>query len=97
MEMINCETEQVSEIGWLLYSMRKQDEKRLANNLLSSLTGEKIGACWRVIRTTIAARKHKGLKERRPIEVRAIHLECDSAMLQFAKTQGGSFISFFGH
>jgi hypothetical protein len=55
--------------------------KKRSASLLSSLTGEKIGAHWRVI----TARKQKGTQEGRPTEVSAVHLECSSTMLQFAK------------
>jgi len=64
--------------------MRQQDEKRLAS-LLSTLTGEKIGAHCRVICTTMTTRRQQGVQVARPKDVRAIHLECDSAILQFAK------------
>lgn len=53
------DTEQVSELGWILYSTRQQDEKCLSS-LLTKITGEKIGARWRVIRTSTTARNSKG-------------------------------------
>ena len=80
----SIDAEQVSEIGWLLYSTCQQDEKHLAH-LLSSLTGKTIGARWRVIHSTTAARKQKGPHDERNNYVRAIHLECETSMLQYAK------------
>jgi hypothetical protein len=80
----SIDAEQVSEIGWLLYSTCQQDEKHLAH-LLSSLTGKTIGARWRVIHSTTAARKQKGPHDGRNNNVRAIHLECETSMLQYAK------------
>jgi len=80
----SIDAEQVTEIGWLLYSSRQQDEKRVAE-LLSHCTEEKIGACWRLIMTSANVRRNKGPNEPKPPEVRALHLECDSAVAQHAK------------
>jgi len=77
--------EQVSKIGWLLYSTHQQDEKRISREL-STLTGEKIGARWQGICTTTNARKQNPTAVK-PTEIRAIHLECDSVVLQHAKNK----------
>jgi hypothetical protein len=80
----SIDAEQVSEIGWLTYSIRQQDEKRLAS-LLSNLTAEKIAAHCRVIRMSTTARKQQGTQAGKQIEVRVICLKCNSAVLQFTK------------
>lgn len=59
----SIDAEQVSEIGWLLYSTRQQDEKRIST-LLSVLTEEKIGGRWRIIHTSTSFRWQKAHKEK---------------------------------
>jgi len=81
----SIEAEQVTELGWLLYSTRQQDEKQLAH-LLSRLTGEKIGTRWRSIRASTSLH-WKGADPDRPklADVRANHLKCDTRVTQAAK------------
>jgi len=79
----SIDEEQVSKIGWLLYSTCQQDEKQISR-VLSTQTGEKIGARWWVIQTTTNARKQHPTAVK-STEVRAIHLKYDSAVLQHAK------------
>lgn len=78
------DAEQVTELGWLLYSSRQQDEKRLSD-LLSSLTGEKIGARWRLIKTNTSPRRRINEGTSDAPAVRAIHLECSATLAQHAK------------
>ena len=66
--------ELATDAGWLLYSTRQQDEARIAE-LLSSLTGEKIGAKWKAIRTTDGTNRSKD-KDNNAARVYALHLEC---------------------
>ncbi len=80
----SIDAEQVSEIGWLLYSTRQQNDKWISS-LLSDLTEEKIGARWRIICTSTNFNRHKGPQGEKPLEVRAIHLECDANVLLHAK------------
>lgn len=72
--------ESAAEIGWLLYSIREQDEARIAD-MLSKLTGEIIGAKWQAIRTSVGARK----KDDEESRTYAIHLECASNKVQAIK------------
>jgi hypothetical protein len=71
--------ELATDAGWLLYSTRLQDEERIAD-LMSSLTGEKIGAKWKPIRTTEGAQKIK--QPDNNSRVSAIHLECSTEKAQ---------------
>jgi len=80
----SIDAEQVTEIGWLLYSTRQQDEKRLAS-LLSELTKEKIGARWKVIHSSTNMPLVKDPSGEKPAEVRAIPLECEAVALTYAK------------
>jgi hypothetical protein len=60
-----------TDIGWLLYLSRQQDEGRIAE-VISSLTGEKIGAKWKPIRTTDGSNKSK---DNNSAKVHTLHLE----------------------
>ena len=74
--------ESAAEIGWLLYSIREQNEERISD-MLSKLTGEIIGAKWRPIRTSVGARK----KDDDETRTFAIHLECASDKVQAIRQQ----------
>lgn len=78
--------EQVSEVGWLLYSTRMQDEERLSE-LLSKITKEEIGIRWRPVRTSTNFNRRKA--DQPPPDpnsiVRALHIECDSSKLHSVK------------
>ncbi len=50
--------ELAADVGWFLYSSRLQDEEHIAE-MVSSLTGEKIGAKWKAIHTTDASNRKK--------------------------------------
>lgn len=79
------DAEQVTEIGWLLYSSRQQDEKRISG-LLSKLTGEKIGARWRLVKTNkTTRRKPNDTQGNKAPDVQALHLECHSTTAQYTK------------
>jgi hypothetical protein len=67
--------ELAADIGWLLYSTREQEEERVAE-MVSALTGEKIGAKWRAIHTTDGSNRSRDKnKDASPlIRVQAIHL-----------------------
>jgi hypothetical protein len=75
--------ESATDVGWLLYSCRYQDEERIAE-LLSKLTGEHIGAKWRPIRTTNGTARVRS-KEDDSEKTYAIHLECSSDRAQLAR------------
>ena len=78
--------EQVSEVGWLLYSSRVQEESRLSH-LLSKMLKENIGVRWRPVRTTNNFRRTKepNPPANRAPPVRALHIECDSTQVQRIK------------
>lgn len=52
------DNETVTDIGWLLYSTRQQDEDQLAA-LLTTLTDENIGVKWKPIQTTNGPNQRK--------------------------------------
>jgi hypothetical protein len=79
---IDCE--QVSEIGWLLYSTRQQDVERISQHL-SYLTKEKVGARWRTVRTSNTFQRRRNTQSDKSPPIQAIHLECDSRMVQSIK------------
>jgi hypothetical protein len=66
-----CDHECTSEIGWLLYSARQQDEERVSE-MISNLVNETIGAQWRPIRTNDRQRAEPTDPQDR---VHALHLE----------------------
>ena len=92
--------EQVSEVGWLLYSTRMQDAERISN-MLSKITNEAIGVRWRPVRTSSFFNRRKQ-DQRTPEasnQVRALHIECDSKKVQsvkhkIAKLYGSSVKNF---
>jgi hypothetical protein len=74
------DNENTTDVGWLLYSTRAQDEERLSA-LLSKLTGENIGVKWKPIRSTTAniRKKDQGTSEEK---IKALHIECAVDRLQ---------------
>jgi hypothetical protein len=52
------DNENSTDVGWLMYSTRAQDEER-QSALLSELTGENIGVKWKPIRSSTAAIRKK--------------------------------------
>jgi hypothetical protein len=66
--------ELAADVGWFLYSLRLQDEECITE-MVSSLTGEKIGAKWKAVRTTDGSNRNKEKDNTTP-RVFAIHLEC---------------------
>jgi hypothetical protein len=76
------DNENTTDVGWLLYSTRAQDEERLSS-LLSRLTGENLGVKWKSIRANNANIKKKD----QPAEekVKALHVECAVECLQEVK------------
>jgi len=75
--------ESASEVGWLLYSTRQQDEGRLAE-MFSSLSGENIGVKWRPIRTTDGNNRKKDSLDDSE-RVYALHLEAASDRARAAR------------
>jgi hypothetical protein len=75
--------ESASEVGWLLYSTRQQDEGRLAE-MFSSLSGENIGVKWRPIRTTDGSNRKKDSLDDSE-RVYALHLEAASDRARAAR------------
>jgi len=68
------DNENASNVGWLLYSTRAQDEERIAQ-LFSKATKENIGIKWKPIRTTAGGYKRK--ESDNPNEkIYALHIEC---------------------
>lgn len=78
--------ERVSEVGWLLYSSREQDESRISQ-LLSKMLKVCIGIRWRPVRTSTSFRRNKEPTNvaNPPAVVRALHIECDSNQVQRVK------------
>ena len=76
------DNENTTDVGWLLYSTRVQDEERLLS-LLSRLTGENLRVKWKPIRANNANIKKKD----QPAEekVKALHVECAVERLQEIK------------
>ncbi len=66
--------ENAADVGWLLYSVRQQDEERLSW-LLSSLIGETVGVKWKLIRTTDGFQKRDTNDSTPPVKVSAMHIE----------------------
>jgi hypothetical protein len=88
--------EQVSDVGWLLYSCRSQDEFRIAS-MLSEFLNIIIGARWRQIRTSEGQKKKDSAHQENI--VRAIHLEGPSHRIHdiksaLSKWYGSSASSF---
>jgi hypothetical protein len=75
--------ELATDVGWLLYSTRQQDETRIAE-MLSQLSGETIGAKWKAIRTTTGS-NHSKDKDDSSSRVYALHLECAADCAQEAR------------
>jgi hypothetical protein len=75
--------ESASEVGWLLYSTRQQDEGRLAE-MFSSLSGENLGVKWRPIRTTDGNNRKKDSLDDSE-RVYALHLEAASDRARAAR------------
>jgi len=77
------DNDNTTDVGWLLYSTRAQDEERLSA-LLSRITGENIGVKWKPIRSTNANIKKK---DQLPSEekIKALHVECSVDRLQEVK------------
>lgn len=65
--------EQVSDIGWFLYSSRYQDEMRVAE-MLSDALGIRVGARWRQIKTTDTNRRNQNANDPENV-IRALHIE----------------------
>jgi hypothetical protein len=76
--------ELATDLGWLLYSTRLQEEVRITE-LVSSLTGEKVGAKWKAIRTTDGSNRNKDSAN--TSRVYAIHLECAADRAQATRQQ----------
>jgi hypothetical protein len=74
------DNENLTDVGWLMYSTRVQDKERLSA-LLSELTGEKKGVKWKPIRSSKEAIRKK---DQVPAEekVKALHVECAVDRLQ---------------
>jgi hypothetical protein len=69
------------DVGWLLYSTRQQDEERLAD-MMSKISGEKIGVKWKPIRTMDGTNRKKDPNSAR---VYALHLESAADRVQEAR------------
>jgi hypothetical protein len=69
------------DVSWLLYSTRQQDEERLAD-MMSKISGEKIGVKWKPIRTTDGTNRKKDPNSAR---VYALHLESAADRVQEAR------------
>jgi hypothetical protein len=74
------DNENTTDIGWLLYSTRAQDEERISA-LLSELTGENLGVKWKPIRASSGYIKKKDQQEDAE-KVKALHAECAVDKLQ---------------
>jgi len=68
------DNENTTDVGWLLYSTRAQDEERLSG-LLSELIGENIGVKWKPVRSSMGSNRKK--ERMAPEEkTKALHVEC---------------------
>jgi len=68
------DNENTTDVGWLLYSTRAQDEERLSG-LLSELIGENIGVKWKPVRSSTGSTRKK--ERMTPEEkTKALHVEC---------------------
>jgi hypothetical protein len=74
------DNENSTDVGWLLYSTRSQDEESLTA-LLSKITGENIGVKWKPIRSSTGNSKKKD-KQELDTAIRALHVECAINRLQ---------------
>jgi hypothetical protein len=74
------DNENTTDVGWLLYSTRAQDEERLSA-LLSEITGEHIGVKWKPIRSSNAKIRKKDQTPNK-VKVKALHVECTVDRLQ---------------
>jgi hypothetical protein len=74
------DNETATDVGWLLYSTRHQDEVRLAS-LFSRLTGENSGVKWKPIRTTTGPNRRKDPQDTSD-KVNALHIECAADRVQ---------------
>jgi len=74
------DNENMTDVGWLLYSTRAQDEERLSA-LLLEVTGENVGVKWKPIRATSANVKPKDQTSSEE-KVKALHVECAVDRLQ---------------
>jgi len=68
------DNENSTDVGWLLYSTRAQDEERLTD-LLCRITGENIGVKWKAIKANSGNIRSK---DQTPQEekTKALHIEC---------------------
>ncbi len=74
------DNENTTDVGWLLYSTRAQDEEWLTD-LLCDLTGENIGVKWKPVRATNGSIRKKDQKA--PEEkIMALHVVCAVDRLQ---------------
>jgi len=74
------DNENTTDVGWLMYSTRAQDEERLSA-LLSEITGENIGVKWKPIRSSNASIRKKD-QPPPEVNVKALHVECAVDRLQ---------------
>jgi hypothetical protein len=75
--------ELATDVGWLLYSTRQQDEERIAE-IMTKFTGETIGVKWKPIHTTDGVNRKKDPNSTR---VYALHLESTADRAQEARTK----------
>jgi hypothetical protein len=80
--------EHVSDIGWLLYSSRYQDEHRIAEMFTDKL-GIIVGARWRQIRTSDNSRRYQTPNPE--TFVRAMHLEGPANIIHDIKSKLSSW------
>jgi hypothetical protein len=76
------DNENSTDVGWLLYSTRAQDEERLTD-MLSKLIGENIGVKWKAIKTSSNTRKKDQPSSEE--KIRALHVECSVDRMQEVK------------
>jgi len=74
------DNETATDVGWLLYSTRHQDEERLGS-LFSRLTGENFGVKWKLVRTTTGPNRRKDPQDTAD-KVNALHIECAADRVQ---------------
>lgn len=67
--------ELAADMGCLLYSTRQQGKERI-EELISTLTGGKIGVEWKLIQTMDDSNRIKEKDKKNKSKVYALHLEC---------------------
>jgi hypothetical protein len=83
------DNENASDVGWLFYSTRAQEEERLTQ-LFSKATGENIGVKWKPIRTTTGGIRKKDVNNPND-KIYALHIECATDRIHEVRKKLGTW------